>query len=256
VTLANTAANDGFSERLNARIEGIVGEVTTNGGSINLLAAGASDNSSLLVGIGTQTAGDKSGTARITLESDGTGTSGLSLMALPALTVNVTGQVNYFAEPRLVFRTGAGTLTMVSETQYVLDLGTLLPNTGNYGTALSIQNLLRDPSFQDTLGGSFISSAVDEFALAGFTSFSGVSPGASVDPNVAFDTTERTNGFYSDTLSFLPTSSNASSLTSQAPIQLDMRVQVVPEPSTGILVSLSAGILAMRRRRIRPVNFE
>jgi hypothetical protein len=250
LTLANTAVDDGFSERLNATIESATGEVTTNGGSITQLGAGASDNSSLSVGIGTATVGDKSGTARITLASDGTGTSGLSLMTLPSQTVSVVGQVNYFAEAQLIFRSGTGAVTMISPTHYVLDFGSLLPNTGNYGSGLSIENFLRDPVFQDELGGSFITNGVDDFALAGFTSFSGISPGAAQDePHVTFDTAEKRSGSYSNTLSFLPMSSNASSVTGRTPIQLDLRAQVVPEPSTPMLLSLSAGILALRRRR-------
>jgi hypothetical protein len=164
--------------------------------------------------------------------------------------VSVVGQVNYFAEAQLIFRSGTGAVTMISPTHYVLDFGSLLPSTGNYGSELSIKNFLRDPVFQDELGGSFITNGVDDFALAGFTPFSGISPGAAQDePHVTFDTAEKRSGSYSNTLSFLPMSSNASSVTGRTPIQLDLRAQVVPEPSTPMLLSLSAGILALRRRR-------
>ncbi|MGE3847942.1 MAG: beta strand repeat-containing protein, partial [Gammaproteobacteria bacterium] len=93
LTLANTAIADGFSEALNASIGGPTGAVTTNGGSISLLAAGATDSSSLAVGIDTSSAGHKSGTALITLTSDGTGTSGFGALALGSQTVEVSGDV-------------------------------------------------------------------------------------------------------------------------------------------------------------------
>ena len=103
LTIGNTAATDGFSEKLNATIGGVTGGVTTNGGSITRLAPGATDSTSLSVGIGTLTAGSKNGTAIISLTSDGTGTSGLGLTPLTAQTVHVTGQVNYYADPLFNF---------------------------------------------------------------------------------------------------------------------------------------------------------
>ena len=100
LTIANTAANDGFSEKLNASIGGASAGVTA-AGSFNLLAPQASNNSALVVGIDTATAGARSGTATITLASDGTGTSGLGVTPLAAQTVNVSGAVYRLANPSL-----------------------------------------------------------------------------------------------------------------------------------------------------------
>jgi hypothetical protein len=98
LSMTNTAANDGFSESLNASIGGDTGDVSSSG-SFNLLAAQATDNSSLVVGIDTSTAGAKSGTATISSESDGTGTSGIvPNVALADQTVNVSGNVYRLAE--------------------------------------------------------------------------------------------------------------------------------------------------------------
>jgi hypothetical protein len=98
LTIANTATNDGFSEKLNASIGGATAGVTASG-SFTLLAPQASNNSSLVVGIDTSSAGAKAGTATITLASDGTGTSGLGITALPSQTVTVSGAVYRLANP-------------------------------------------------------------------------------------------------------------------------------------------------------------
>jgi hypothetical protein len=96
--MTNTAAADGFSESLNAVIGGDTGNVSSSG-SFNLLGAQATDNSSLVVGIDTSSAGAKSGTATISSESDGTGTSGIvGNVALANQTVNVSGNVYRLAQ--------------------------------------------------------------------------------------------------------------------------------------------------------------
>jgi hypothetical protein len=90
LTLTNTAAADGFSERLNATI--VASGTATASGAFNLLGAGAS-SSALLVGVDTVTAGAKGGTATITLASDGTGTSGFSAVGITSQNVSVSGNV-------------------------------------------------------------------------------------------------------------------------------------------------------------------
>src|SRR5207237_1881265 len=55
LTLSNTAANDGFSEKLNASLGAATGDAVVSG-SFNLLAAGATNSTSLLAGISTATA--------------------------------------------------------------------------------------------------------------------------------------------------------------------------------------------------------
>ena len=98
LTIANTAANDGFSEKLNASIGGATAGVTA-AGSFSLLAPQASNNSALVVGIDTSTAGARAGTATVTLASDGTGTSGLGITPLGSQTVAVSGAVYRLANP-------------------------------------------------------------------------------------------------------------------------------------------------------------
>jgi T5SS/PEP-CTERM-associated repeat protein len=95
LTVQNTASNDGYSEKLDATIA--ASGNASAGGSINLLAAGATDSSSLTVGLGgsahTGAAGAVSGTATVTLTSDGTGSSGLKTTSLGTQNVTVTGSV-------------------------------------------------------------------------------------------------------------------------------------------------------------------
>jgi hypothetical protein len=97
LSMTNTAANDGFSESLNASIGSATGNATASG-AFTGLAAGATDNSSLVVGIDTSTAGAKSGTASIGLVSDGTGINSLGQTALAGQTVSVSGDVYRLAE--------------------------------------------------------------------------------------------------------------------------------------------------------------
>ena len=92
LSISNTAANDGFSENLNASLGTTTGNVTASG-SFNGLTAGSSDSSSLIVGVDTSTAGAKSGTAALGLVSDGTGINSLGQTALSGQTVNISGNV-------------------------------------------------------------------------------------------------------------------------------------------------------------------
>lgn len=89
LTLNNTASADGFSERLDALILDTTGGVTGTG-AVTLLLAGASNSSSLLVGLDTSTVGAKSGTVTVGLTSNGTATSllGTTALAPQVITVN------------------------------------------------------------------------------------------------------------------------------------------------------------------------
>jgi hypothetical protein len=114
LSLSNTSAADGFSEALSATI--VASGSAMAGGSFSLLAAGAS-STALRVGVDTSTAGAKTGTALISLASDGAGTSGLAALGLAPQSVNVSGKVFRLAVPvvdttplLLVGRVGDATL--------------------------------------------------------------------------------------------------------------------------------------------------
>ena len=101
LTIGNAAANDGFSEKLNALIGAATAGITA-AGSFNLLGPQSTNNASLVVGIDTATAGARNGTATISLASDGSGTSGLGITPLTPQTVAVNGAVYRVANPTLL----------------------------------------------------------------------------------------------------------------------------------------------------------
>jgi hypothetical protein len=93
LSLTNTnVAPAGFQEGLAASIGGASAGISASG-SIANLAAGVTNNTSLLVGLDTSSAGARSGTASVALTSTGAGTSGLGDLALSSQTINVSGNV-------------------------------------------------------------------------------------------------------------------------------------------------------------------
>jgi hypothetical protein len=101
LSLTNTsAAPAGYQEGLNASFSGTTGHANATG-SVALLGQGSTNNSSLVVGIDTSNAGAKSGTAGLTLQSDGAGTSGLGTLGLTPQTINVSGNVYRLASAQI-----------------------------------------------------------------------------------------------------------------------------------------------------------
>jgi hypothetical protein len=255
LTISNTAANDTFSEKLDAAFGGATGDATASG-SIDNLAPQATDNTSLVAGIDTSTIGTKSGTATITLTSDGSDTSMLGTTALTSQTVNIGGQVNFYADPEILFQSGMAMLIKIDETHYTLDFGTLDTMAGVVTASVDIQNFLLDLVFQDTLNGTFDLSGINDFLVTGTQAFSGVGPGGN-DPNsptASFDP-NRTVGTYIDQLVLLPTSSNASStsgIPGIAQIELTLQATVVPEPGTWALMIVGLGFFVAVARRKKP----
>jgi hypothetical protein len=252
LSITNNVSNDGFSEKLNATIGGVTGGVTASG-SFSQLAAG-STSTALSVGINTTTAGNKSGTATIGFASDGTGTSGLGVTALPAAAQNVTvnGQVNFFADPVITFKSGSATLIKTDPTHYTLDFGTLQRFQGTVSVSFGVQNFLNDATFQDTLGGTFNTAGVTHYSLTGFptnNTFSGIAPGSSLDPTISFDP-NRLNGPYAESIFLTVTSANSSTTSNLPTIEIDIYAQVIPEPSTWLLVLGGfGGLIALQRAR-------
>jgi hypothetical protein len=101
LNIANTAANDGFSEALNAAFTATSGNATHNAGTVTLLAAGASNNANMAVGLDTSAAGARSGTVTVGFQSDGTGTTGGAAIDAGAQTIAVAGNVYRLANPLL-----------------------------------------------------------------------------------------------------------------------------------------------------------
>ena len=89
--IANTAPAGAFTEGLNASFGTLTGAAVTNGGAVNLLGGGASNATAMRVGLDGASAGAKSGTVRVNLASDGSGTSLLGTTQLAPQTVTVNG---------------------------------------------------------------------------------------------------------------------------------------------------------------------
>ncbi len=90
LSITNSAAPP--AESLDVALGGTTGG-TTSSGSISLLAAGATDTSSIVVGLGTTAVGAQGGTVTLQYSSDGTGTDGSGTTSLGSATVSLTGTV-------------------------------------------------------------------------------------------------------------------------------------------------------------------
>ncbi|MCP4379475.1 MAG: choice-of-anchor D domain-containing protein, partial [bacterium] len=97
VSITNNAANDTFSENLNATTDGTTGGVMSSG-SFSGLGPEGTNSTDITVNINSSSAGDKSGTATIDFESDGDGINSLGQTTLGSQTVNVSGAVYRYAE--------------------------------------------------------------------------------------------------------------------------------------------------------------
>ncbi|MBN1380772.1 MAG: choice-of-anchor D domain-containing protein [Deltaproteobacteria bacterium] len=125
LTITNTsAAPAGYQEALNASFSGTTGDAQA-GGTLTQLGQGASDSTSLMVGIDTSTAGAKSGTADLALASDGTGTSGLGILALNPQTVTVSGAVYRLAEANTISPVNFGVVHVGDSVEQALAISNL-----------------------------------------------------------------------------------------------------------------------------------
>ncbi|HJQ81932.1 MAG TPA: choice-of-anchor D domain-containing protein, partial [Lacipirellulaceae bacterium] len=252
LSLSNTAPADGFSESLDAAIGNPTVSATTNGGSFTGLAPGATNSTSLVVGIDTSSAGAKSGTATITLTSNGAGSSGLGLTSLPSQTVNVQAQVNNFAVADFAKLAGDGTFTMTGANEFTLNLGTAIQGQPALAAELGVINDVLAPA--DDLAGSFTLNAPD-FTLTGFDPFDADDHEAitagSIRSGLMVELDTSMVGMFSGQITLNPRSINPSPFTMDlAPITITLRgaIHPVPEPATlTLLIALLAFPTARRR---------
>jgi hypothetical protein len=247
LTISNGAPADGFSESLDAAIGTPTGSATTDNGSFTGLAPGSTNNMSLVVGIDTSTAGAKSGTATITLNSNGAGSSGLGLTPLTSQTVNVQGQVNNFAVADVAKLAGDGTFSMTGASEFTLDLGTVIQGQPSLDAELGIINDVLAPA--DDLAGSFTLAAPD-FTLTSFDPFTGLAAG-STRGGLMVELDTSMVGMFSGQITLNPRSTNPRPFSmdlSPITIRLVGEVQPVPEPATIALVIALLAFAALRRR--------
>jgi len=157
-------ADGGNQEGLNASISTASTGVTASG-SFTSLAAGSTNNSSLVVGINTATAGSRNGSATIALASDGTYNSGVTT-SLGTQTITVQGGV---------YQEAAATIAPVN----TVNLGNSRIG-GTLGQSLTITNSAPNTGgYTENLGGSFVAASQTGSANAATGSFTGVAQGAS-----------------------------------------------------------------------------
>jgi hypothetical protein len=109
LTVTNESAVSPYTEVLDASLSAVTTGFTT-AGSITGLVAGAANSTALTITETTSTAGARSGSAKLGLDTDGTGVDGLAALALPSQTVTMSGAVYAYAAPSL----SASNLTLVA----------------------------------------------------------------------------------------------------------------------------------------------
>jgi hypothetical protein len=142
LSITNNAAIDGFSEKLNATFGGRSDGRITTSGSVSLLGAGASNTTSMLIGVNTGAAGSVNGTATVNFTSDGAGTSELGTTNLASQNVNVSatiqGGVYRFANPLI-------------NTVQPINYGSVRIGTSVTPTTLSITNNVPNDGYSESL---------------------------------------------------------------------------------------------------------
>jgi hypothetical protein len=193
LTISNTAS--GPSEGLNASVSTSTSGLTATG-AVTSLAAGATNNSSLVVGMNTSTAGSRNGTVTVATASDGTFNNG-TVTTLGSQTVNVTGAV---------YQAAAATIAPTTP----INLG----NTRVGGTLdqnLTVTNSAANTGgYTETLGGA-VTGTTGAATASG--SFNGVAQGASSNAiNVGLNTSVAGAVSGSATVAFTSSAINNSGL--------------------------------------------
>ena len=140
LTISNVAPGGSFSERLDASFGTLTGSALSNGGTVSLLAAGASNNSAMTLRLDGSTAGAKTGTAQVNFASNGNGTSGLGITNLASQTVTVNGSF---------FNAAVGSTTPTPVTLANQRVG------GTVSQLLTVSNTAAAGAFSEALNASF-----------------------------------------------------------------------------------------------------
>ena len=249
LSITNSAPGS-YSESLNAAF-GTLSGVTTNSGSFNLLAAGSTNNTAMTVALSTASVGNLNGSAQLTFQTDGQGTSSLAAAALDPQTVNVYGTVLDHATSSL-----AGTLL----TGTTISLGRWNYETNNWeigsGTAqFSIYNIasLFGAQLTADLALLGVSGSANGFST-NLDTYTDIAGGSSQQFSIFADTTGWTTSGTQTVTYTISTSDKVgmAGATSSNTLTVTANVVVVPEPATIALAGIAAacaGYMAWRRRR-------
>ena len=165
-SLTNSAASDGFSEKLTASTSTPAGLIQISG-AVSLLNAGGTNTSAIAAGLSSTAAtGHFTGNATLSLLSDGAGTSGLGQTPLASIPLSASASVFRFAAPNSISALNLGNF----------HVGDPLPSA-----AFSVTNTAANDTFSEKLDAS---AATPSGAIAIAGSFSLLAPGASNSSNI------------------------------------------------------------------------
>jgi hypothetical protein len=242
INVENTAATVALNDTLRANLSG-VGSAFSADTTVGNIASGTSGN--LAVGLNTATAGIFSQSGTVSFLSQNPDMADIS--AGGDGTVLVSAQVNNLANADYDLLSAFGTLSQSGDS-YILDFGNILLGSST-SALLQLDNDIFGPA--DFLRGTFDLTAVDDFLLSGWDSFSGLGAGdAFVGLNVDFSSA--VSGLFEDTIAFNGFGYNDSDpggLAQSRTLQIRANVidgNAVPTPGTVLLVLL--GLLAMQQR--------
>lgn len=253
LTIRNTAANDGYSEKLDAGYGAVSGGVTTNGASANLIAAGQS-NHDLTIALNTSSAGAISGSAVVNFATDGSGADGAVKLATTSQTVLVSGNVYNYADVGVQAAAGPAAFSG-SGLDYTLDFSSLVGAKNIVTETLQISNLgpnsawtdLLDGSIGGSLGSGFEINNLGNYGNIGYYGFFNLHGGQTINLTLSFDF-ERYDSSFKSYLQFDLLDHNASGYATDLGI-LNFNLVAVPEPEEWLLMLAGSGLLAWRLRK-------
>jgi hypothetical protein len=187
LTVTNTAAADGYSENLDAGLATTSAGFSASG-TVTGINPQQSDTSSLTATLIATTAGAKSGTATLTLASDGSGVDGRGSTPIASQTVVLTGAAYNYASATMTSNTITLANHHVGDTDTTLLTVTNGAPAGNYSEAL-------DAGFGNTTGAAIAAG-----------SFSGLAAGSSNSSSLTLGLLATTAGAISGSVVLTPTS--------------------------------------------------
>ncbi len=253
VSVQNSAPVTALNDTLRATIGGATGPFTSSGGPVSGLAAGATDSTTLRVGLNTAAAGVyNSGSASVGLTSQN---ADMADLALIAQTIALSGQVNNYANALFDKVNGAGTLTR-SGNLFTLDFGTVLQGSAALGAIVDVDNFITGPA--DLLDGSLNVLDGNDFTTLLGNAFADVAAGGSSGNLLQFLFNTAALGTYNDLMDLSWFGHNASGYQDASQLYtlrvtgtvIEANGNNVPEPGTLLLMVIAlAGFGASRRRK-------
>jgi hypothetical protein len=245
LNVSNIAPTTALNDTLRASF-GTVSGPFSGTGSIAGLVAGGTDGASMRVGLDTSSAGIFDGSGSISLASHN---DDMADLVLSPASLNLSAQVNNYANPVFVKTAGAGSLSGSGDT-FTLDLGDLFLGSGLTTTSLGVLNDVFGPA--DLVEGTFELSGVNDFALSGFGPFTGLGAG-DLFAGLLASFAATSLGSFDDTIVLSALAYNASGYEQALNITLllhaDVLQQAVPEPPVIVLLLAALAMLGYTLRR-------